>query len=596
MKRALLFLFALLVSASFSFSFATDADPANPDLLAQGLDNKSGDETFDPETNTITFPDGGGGIGWSFWDNGDLSAYQTITIEWEPVEFSVTVIIEYNDGSDVEPQTPQTKRTVAGSVGRIVLDIQPTTVGQILIQSSEPGELTLIAAYLGEAEEAEDAYEFDFDSDEPGQMYPTIAWFASDITAEVEEDPESEGNALHIMTLNWDAYPKFSVTLPEGKTLADVEKITLDIYFTDNGSDQNNYKNINYFIGERRTSFEPDGITGNAKNIIGASEEIGVWLPKEFPLGQKDGSPIEINANLLELNQFDFGMGIHCEEGNYYMDNISFVLKDEEPGGNDAFDFESDNIGAIYSMMHAWGSPKTSSAAVVADPLEASEKCLKVAASDYDGVVYFPVTLPDGFTVADITGIQFDSYFEDPDEQYAAVELFIAPKNATVGSGVNFNTYPVYLKTSDGTGGKPEPIQVSSPNEWFIISITRDRICDENFNFAAKYDFSEVDDLSEFMFGIGISVIEGTEYYMDNIMFILDDGTGIITVTPTVSKVYGTEGGIAVTANNEKVSVYGIDGRLTKQTVAGYNTFISLSKGIYIVKVGDAKPVKVLVN
>ena len=76
------------------------------------------------------------------------------------------------------------------------------------------------------------------------------------------------------------------------------------------------------------------------------------------------------------------------------------------------------------------------------------------------------------------------------------------------------------------------------------------------------------------------------------------DETAIIKVKPNVSSnAYGVDGGIIVNANNEKVSVFSIDGRLVKQAVVtGNNTMLSVSRGIYIVKVGAANPVKVLVK
>ncbi|MCL1938160.1 MAG: T9SS type A sorting domain-containing protein, partial [Candidatus Azobacteroides sp.] len=72
--------------------------------------------------------------------------------------------------------------------------------------------------------------------------------------------------------------------------------------------------------------------------------------------------------------------------------------------------------------------------------------------------------------------------------------------------------------------------------------------------------------------------------------------TSIKTVkSATVSSVYNTDGGIIVNAVNEKVSIYGIDGRLVNQVTAN-NNFIALSQGLYIVKVGAAKPVKIFVK
>jgi len=315
----------------------------------------------------------------------------------------------------------------------------------------------------------------------------------------------------------------------------------------------------------------------------------------------------DISAGLtkgeLELNPEGASIvaQIYLQSGNGGIGTIvvkeAYLTDGEDDVLSSVYDFESDAIGTVYPMMHAWGWPDgKSSAKVEADPLETSENSLKVNAGNYDGVVCFPVSLPTDFTVADITEIQFDTYFGDIEEQYAAVELFIIPKSSQIGNGVNFNTYPVYLKTADSES-KPSPVlQVSSPDEWYTISITREQICDETFNFGVNHNFDAVDALSEFMFGIGINGPDGTEYYLDNIKFILDDNSGIKTVTPLVSNVIGVKGGVIVTANNEKVSIFGIDGRLIKYAVANIDTYIPLQQGLYIVKAGAANATKVLVK
>jgi len=75
----------------------------------------------------------------------------------------------------------------------------------------------------------------------------------------------------------------------------------------------------------------------------------------------------------------------------------------------------------------------------------------------------------------------------------------------------------------------------------------------------------------------------------------LEGGAGIVPVKPVASQAYGITGGIVVKAANENVSVYGIDGRLVKQVVTN-NRIIDMAKGLYIVKVGTAKAVKVVVK
>ena len=121
-----------------------------------------------------------------------------------------------------------------------------------------------------------------------------------------------------------------------------------------------------------------------------------------------------------------------------------------------------------------------------------------------------------------------------------------------------------------------------------------------------------MDDVAAFqnIGSIGIRGGQGNGNYVINTIVITDangnqlvnyekdaGGTSIIKVNPVISSAYGVVGGIIVNAANQNVSVYGIDGRLIKQTVsAGYNTTIALSQGIYIVKVGTANPVKVIVK
>ena len=301
----------------------------------------------------------------------------------------------------------------------------------------------------------------------------------------------------------------------------------------------------------------------------------------------------------------------------------------EEPQPATAiYGFDNDGVGTSLQTMHDWGWPTDppSTAVVAADPLRDGNS-LKVTTANWCTAAIFTVNLPEGKTVADITEIQFETYFGDNVtdwEKYKEVELFITKTDDYIGSGAwsnwtaySFWEYPVLLKGPDCGEDKSNCLQVAADGAWQPITITREQILDEGFNAAMadktykpdyKPDFSKVNDLSEFLFGIGIN-IHGTQeqnennlpttpviYYMDNITFVLNGGSGIIQVKPEIKNVYNIAGGIGVNANNEKVSVYGIDGRLIKQSVAGYNSFIPLLRGIYIVKVGTANPVKVLVK
>ena len=102
---------------------------------------------------------------------------------------------------------------------------------------------------------------------------------------------------------------------------------------------------------------------------------------------------------------------------------------------------------------------------------------------------------------------------------------------------------------------------------------------------------------------------QGNHAFIINTIVITDDEgnmlvnyandlhVGIIQVkSDNISQVYNIDGGIIVNANNERVAIYAIDGRLVKQFIANPNINIPLQQGLYIVKVGANKAVKVVVK
>ncbi len=165
----------------------------------------------------------------------------------------------------------------------------------------------------------------DFESDAIDKTYPSISWSSSDISATVKEDPVGTfGKSLHVVASNYNAFPKLTVTLPDGKTLADIEKITFNIQFKDAGDasqyPQNKFKGVDYFFGAKGGSFTPNAPSGTVANLIG-DEALDSWLNKEIILSSIT------NETLLALNAFDFALGISHNKCNYYLDNISFVSK-----------------------------------------------------------------------------------------------------------------------------------------------------------------------------------------------------------------------------------------------------------------------------
>ncbi|MCL1932219.1 MAG: T9SS type A sorting domain-containing protein, partial [Candidatus Azobacteroides sp.] len=125
-----------------------------------------------------------------------------------------------------------------------------------------------------------------------------------------------------------------------------------------------------------------------------------------------------------------------------------------------------------------------------------------------------------------------------------------------------------------------------------------------------KVDFTmDGSQLAEQLVGnLAIRGLGGNNTFVINTIVITDDEgnmlvnydkdiqSGIAQIKLDVSQVYNADGGIIVTGHNENVSVYAIDGRLVKQTIANQDTYIPLQRGLYIVRVGANQAVKALVK
>lgn len=107
------------------------------------LPNLSND-AYDAATKTITFDAPWGWINW-WYGEGDFSEYDNFVLEFEPVDFIVQVMVQYigvDDGQAVQAQPGESKIVVP-------LDAEhKNSISQIAIQNSEPGSLTLKAAYF----------------------------------------------------------------------------------------------------------------------------------------------------------------------------------------------------------------------------------------------------------------------------------------------------------------------------------------------------------------------------------------------------------------------------------------------------------------
>ncbi|MCL1933712.1 MAG: T9SS type A sorting domain-containing protein [Candidatus Azobacteroides sp.] len=595
MKRTLLFLFALLMSAGFSFA-QTELTFEDGKVELSQFDGYPDDAVV--TINITVTNEGGWGPGYGVGRLVDYAFVKDntpfatgITVKAASEEGTINAyqftVAELKAMASISPDKLEDLKEASAKVygedwtvneDNYIVDAD----GNIGIAINVWGTGTLTSITI---QPAPPAYVLDFDSDEVGQEYPTISInddaSPEDITAVIEKRPGGEGNALHVINGKWNTYPQFSVTLPEGYTLADVESISFELYFESvasaDGQQPNSYKEFRYFFGPEGTTFTVAG--KSAGQIVGnpSDNPAQTWLKKDFV-------PVIDDETLLPLNKFDFGLGLHINEaGNYYLDNITFVLKeakggggDEEPG-NITFDFEDNELGDTYAVA------ETANAEVVANPAptDTNAQSLYYQNSSYDQVISLgTVELPQGYTLADCESISFDVYTAGTEYKELLIKIGDDPlwgtgEYKTVSNGGEWGTVSVNLLTG--------------------VSTYADGI--EYPKSGSKGGTSVYTDGSLTSFDLAVGVNDNAlAYYLDNVVLKLKSLTGITQFKPALSNVYNIDGGIIVNAANESVSIYGIDGRLVKQTIANNNTPISLSRGIYIVKVGDAKPVKVLVK
>jgi len=542
MKKNLLFLCALIMSAYFSVSFASD--PYTPDLLSQPFDsfNPAGSDgsqpgagapTYDEATKTITFSQAWTNIGWAFWGNEDALAAQnlTATIEFDPAPFYMELVMSDYRG------TAGTLETVPINAGdtKATVDIQPAT--NIVINSSDVGTLTLKKAYLTPKNDARHYFPlstlgsagWSTTNDGKGSITFSGAWTGCGWWL----SPPKDFSAYNKFVANFvDPLPcKVQIVVEYGAPLP---------------ADPTKYVSSTFDIA------------------VGATT------------GEVDLDP----ANASQVRQIYFMSEDDCTAGDvaavkeaYFTSEVAAVVP------SSVLDFESDAVGTAYPVI-SYGSGDIT-AVVEADPAGGGGQSLHVKTTNWNLGVKFSVTLPEGKTLTDLQKITFDFYLPS---------VANTPGGQTPNSYKGFN----YFFGASGTSFSPGSPTGNTGN---IIANATDNPgqtwLPKEFVPTLGDDLSQ---LNQFDFGLGLQ-IDAVDYYFDNIAFVLNDGTSIKAVPVVTSNAFGVQGGIVVNAANEKVSVYAIDGRLVSQTVVnGANTQISLTQGVYVVKVGAANPVKVVVR
>jgi hypothetical protein len=146
----------------------------------------------------------------------------------------------------------------------------------------------------------------DFETNNIDDALPMKKWYPEDGTATVKANPTKPAEkSAQIVTSNYDAMLRTNVTLPTGKTLADYEKISFDVYLL--SGYENNYKKMEIYV-DGNTVYQDEGYPAQ-----GADD---TWITKEYMLD-----------NVESGNSFVLDLGISSPNGNYYIDNIKLYAK-----------------------------------------------------------------------------------------------------------------------------------------------------------------------------------------------------------------------------------------------------------------------------
>lgn len=202
--------------------------------------------------------------------------------------------------------------------------------GTVLVKSASitypgPAAATVVAA--------------DFENDAVSSAVYGVIGYNNDPTATVVTIASVTGlpangastKVAKVATTNWDTIPKFSVTLPQGKTLANY-KVKVDAYFPRStlgltADNDNYYKDFLFFAGA--------AITGSAKpadnptfyqSKTGTNGDMDKW--KTFTL------TVDATKAASLTGTIEIGLGINrppmaAIDNAYYLDNI--ILEEIQP-------------------------------------------------------------------------------------------------------------------------------------------------------------------------------------------------------------------------------------------------------------------------
>lgn len=387
-----------------------------------------------------------------------------------------------------------------------------------------------------------------FDSKTIGQTLPLKAWYTTDGTGTVAADPANASNkAVNIVTTNWDAILKLTVTLPAGKKLSDYDSFSFDIYFSANANDANpNYKNMFVFIDDVK-KFEDAEYPKQA--------EMSTWTTKTFLL-----SSLALTDTEKAKNTFTIAFGVSTDKGNYYVDNVKLTgggdVTPPPTSGNVTIDFNDKTIGQTEAMK-AWYTTD-GTATIAADPTNAGNKAVNIVTTNWDAFLKLNITLPSGKTLANYESLMFDIYIGT---------------NAN-DANPNYKNMFIYLDDVKKYENSDYPKQAE-------VSIWTTK----TFSLASLGLTTAELTKSTFALAFGMSTDKGN-YFIDNVKLI-GKTTGFNTVKELNHNIFISGNSLYLDNKQaEKILVFDLKGTLLiSDTNKSVVDVTSLPKGIYIAKV-----------
>lgn len=154
----------------------------------------------------------------------------------------------------------------------------------------------------------------DFENKDVNDLLSLVAPYpvnANSIAKVVINPTNAEEHVALAVTKNWDEYLSVSVTLPEGKTLTDYEKLDFDLLYNSISGTDNGYKDF---------LIRFDAVPGQSsyfyKESTGGTGSHNTWIHRSIDLSGASGG-----------NTFTLNMGIRGNNTNYMVDNIRLKQK-----------------------------------------------------------------------------------------------------------------------------------------------------------------------------------------------------------------------------------------------------------------------------